>query len=98
VHTPAWQVSLCVHAFPSSHVASSGRGGFEHAPVAGLQVPAAWHWSDGVQTTGLAPVHVPPSHVSVCVHAFPSSQFVPSGRAGFEHAPVAGLQVPAAWH
>ncbi|PYM17130.1 MAG: hypothetical protein DMD81_10205 [Candidatus Rokuibacteriota bacterium] len=28
--------------------------GFEHTPVAGLQVPARWHWSDAVQTTGFA--------------------------------------------
>jgi hypothetical protein len=32
--------------------------GFEHWPVAELQVPALWHWSDAVQTFGV-PVHVP---------------------------------------
>jgi hypothetical protein len=98
VHVPPWQVSVCVHASPSSHAASSGRAGFEQAPVAGLQVPARWHWSDAVQTTGLAPVHVPPWQVSVCVHASPSSHAASSGRTGFEQTPVDGLHVPAVWH
>jgi len=44
------------------------------------------------------PVHVPPWQVSVCVHASPSLQVVPSAFAGFEHWPVAGLHVPATWH
>jgi len=47
-----------------------------------------------VQVTAFAPVHVPASHVSVRVQALPSSQVVPLGFAGFEHAPVAGLHVP----
>src|SRR2546426_11215856 len=67
-------------------------------PVAGLQVPASWHWSGAVQVTGLLPVQVPLSHLSVWVHASPSLHAVPSGLAGFEHMPVAGLQVPASWH
>ena len=36
-----------------------GTTGFEQSPVAGLQVPAMWHWSEAVQTTGFAPTHVP---------------------------------------
>ena len=40
-------------------------------------------------------MHVPPLHVSVCVHASPSVQALPSGFTGFEHTPVAGLHVPA---
>jgi hypothetical protein len=48
-----------------------------------------------VHTTGLAPVHVPAWHVSVCVQAFPSSHAVPSIFAGFEHAPVLVSHVPA---
>ena len=32
--------------------------GFEQMPVAGLHVPAVWHWSLAVQTTGL-PVQTP---------------------------------------
>jgi hypothetical protein len=31
------------------------------------------------------------------VHALPSLHDVPSGAAGFEHAPVAGSHVPATW-
>ena len=30
-----------------------GLAGFEQTPVAGLHVPAAWHWSGAVQVTGL---------------------------------------------
>jgi len=32
------------------------------------------------------------------VHAFPSLHVVPFGAAGFAHAPVDGLHVPAVWH
>jgi len=48
-----------------------------------------------VQITGLAPEHTPAWQVSLCVQAFPSSQVVPLAFAGLEHAPVAGLHVPA---
>ena len=41
-----------------------------------------------MQTTGLAPVHVPLWQVSVCVQALPSLHVVPFGLAGFEQAPV----------
>ena len=37
----------------------SGFGGLVQMPVAGLHVPAAWHWSEAVQTTGLAPTQRP---------------------------------------
>src|SRR5580704_2480097 len=46
---------------------------------------------------GFEPVHVPLSHASVSVHAFPSLQLVPSAGGGFEQAPVLGLHVPATW-
>jgi hypothetical protein len=36
--------------------------------------------------------------VSLRVHAFPSLHAIPSAAAGFEHAPVLGLHVPATWH
>ena len=98
VHAPAWQVSLRVHALPSSHVVPLGFAGLEQAPLAGLQVPASWHWSGAVQRTGFAPVHAPAWQVSLRVHALPSSHVLPSGLAGLEQAPVAGLQVPASWH
>jgi hypothetical protein len=33
--------------------------GFVQTPVDVLQVPAVWHWSLAVQTTGFDPVHTP---------------------------------------
>jgi hypothetical protein len=43
-------------------------------------------------------MHVPVWHVSVCVQRSPSSHELPFALAGFEHAPVDGLHVPATWH
>ena len=91
-------MSVCVHAFPSLHVVPSVFAGFEQVPFAGEQVPALWHWSLAVQVTGLEPVQVPAWQLSISVQAFPSLQEVPSAFAGFEHTPVAGLQIPATWH
>jgi len=86
VQTPVWQVSVCVHAFPSLHAVPLAAFGFEQTPVDVLQVPATWHGSLAVQTTGFEPVQTPLWHVSVCVHALPSLQLVPSGwpRHGFD--------------
>jgi len=47
---PPVQVSGNVQMFPSSQTVPSGAAGFEQTPVPGLQVPATWHWSNGVQT------------------------------------------------
>jgi len=66
-----------VHAFASLQPVPSAAVGFEHWPVAESHVPATWHWSDAVQVTGLAPLHVPLWQVSVCVQASPSLQLVP---------------------
>ena len=96
MQTPVWHVSVCVHRSPSLHAVPSGAVGFEQ-PVAGLHVPATWHWSLAVHTTGFVPVHTPVWHVSVWVHRLPSLHAVPFGAVGFEQ-PVAGLQVPATWH
>jgi hypothetical protein len=41
VQAPAWQVSVCVQAFPSLHTVPFGFWGFEQAPVAGSHVPAS---------------------------------------------------------
>jgi hypothetical protein len=98
VHVPLWHVSVWVHALPSLHVVPLPAVGFEHAPVVGLHVPAAWHWSLAVQVTGLEPAHTPDWHESACVHALPSLQEVPFGRAGLEQAPLDGSHVPATWH
>ena len=95
--TPAWQVSPVVHALPSVHAVPFAFAGFEHAPVAGLQTPALWHWSGAGHTTGFAPVQTPLWQLSLCVQAFPSLQAVPSALLGFEQ-PVAGSHTPATWH
>src|SRR5439155_6379 len=92
------QASLCVQALPSSQDVPPGLAGLLQVPVAGLQVPAVWHWSEAVHTTGFVPTQAPAAQVSVCVQALPSLQAVPSALAGLLQAPVAGLQVPAVWH
>jgi hypothetical protein len=81
-----------VHAVPSA------AGGFEQAPLVGSHVPATWHASEALHVTGFDPVHVPPWHESVWVHALPSLHVVPLAAAGFEQVPFAGSQVPATWH
>ena len=98
MHVPAWQASDCVHALPSLHALPFAFAGFEQAPLAGLQVPAVWHWSSAVHVTGLAPVQFPPWHVSVCVQAFPSLHGVLFALPGFEQTPVLMLHTPMSWH
>ena len=63
---------MCVQALLSLQGVPLAAAGFEHAPVAGLHVPAVWHGSLAEQTCGLDPVQVPPEQTSVCVHALPS--------------------------
>jgi hypothetical protein len=94
-HVPLLQASLCVQAFPSLHEVPFGAVGFEHTPFDGLQVPAAWHWSDAPQTTGSDPTQTPLSHASTCVQALPSVHAVPFAAVGFEHTPLDGSHVPA---
>src|SRR5436305_10927637 len=95
---PAAQASVCVHELPSVQGVPSAWAGLVQAPVAGSQVPAVWHWSEAVHTTGFAPTQAPAAQASVCVHTLPSVQGVPSAWAGLLQAPVAGSQVPAVWH
>jgi hypothetical protein len=40
---PAWQVSACVHAFPSLQAEPSPFAGFEQTPDCGSHAPATWH-------------------------------------------------------
>jgi hypothetical protein len=47
------QVSLRVQASPSSQVAPSFFGGFEHVRVVDEHVPATWHWSIGLQSASI---------------------------------------------
>ena len=84
-----------MQALPSSHDVPSAFGGFEHTPLAGLHVPATWHWSCAVHDTELPAVQVPPWQVSASVQALPSLQVVPLALAGFEHVPVSAPHAPA---
>jgi hypothetical protein len=98
VHVPFWQLSFWVQALLSLQLVPFAAAGFEHAPVLGLHVPAVWHASLAVHVMGFEPVQVPFWQLSLCVHALPSLHDVPFAAAGFEHAPVLGLHVPAVWH
>ena len=66
----------------------------EHVPLAGSQMPAAWHLSDAVQVTPLqrlGALHTPSER----------SQVSPEGQtvaAPAEQTPVVESQTPAAWH
>ena len=87
-----------MQAFPSLQLVPFVAFGFVQTPVPVAHVPATWHWSSAVHTTGFVPVHTPPWQVSVCVQAFPSAHAVPFVLFGFEQTPVPGLHVPASWH
>jgi hypothetical protein len=91
VQTPPTQVSVSVQALPSLHGAPFVFAGFVHAPEAGSQVPATWHWSDAVHVMRLPLMHVPPSHMSLNVQGLPSLHETPF--AGVCTQPVAGLQL-----
>src|SRR5947199_298234 len=95
---PASQASVRVQALPSSQPVPSGLAGLLQTPDAGLQMPAVWHWSAAVHTTGLAPTQAPAAQVSVRVQASPSSHGAPLGLEGVLQTRDAGLQTPAVWH
>src|SRR5206468_7767873 len=80
---PAWQVSLCVHALASLQLVPLGLAGLLQAPDAGSQVPAVWHWSAAVHTTGFAPTQAPARSEARRVGALATSQRVPLGLAGW---------------
>ena len=91
-------MSVCVHALPSLQVAPLALFGLLHVPFAVSHVPASWHWSSALHTTGLLPVHVPVWQVSVCVQALPSLHVEPLVLFGLLQTPVAGAHVPTSWH
>src|SRR5262249_62094763 len=97
-HTPAVQASLTVQKAPSSQAVPSAFAGLVHVPVRALHVPAAWHWSEGAQTTGSVPRQTPASHTSLRVQALASLHGLPSSLGGFVQVPVAGSQAPATCH
>src|SRR2546422_569814 len=98
VQVPLWQEAVCVQALPSSHAEPFAFDGFEQMPVPVLQVPATWHWSEAVQTTGLAPVQVPLCYFLMIRRPPRSSLFPYSTLVRSEQMPVPVLQVPATWH
>jgi allophanate hydrolase subunit 1 len=59
VHVPFWQLSLCVHAFPSEQAAPLGETGLEQTPVVGSHTPIAWQAVGVGHVTGFEPVQVP---------------------------------------
>src|SRR6266403_2150069 len=95
VHVPLRHVSPVVQGLPSSHDVPSAFAGFEQAPVAGLHVPASWHWSCALHVADVPDVQAPAWHVSPTVHRLPSSHAAPLVLAGFEQERVVGSQVPA---
>ena len=88
---PALHVMFVPHEMPAAI-------GLLHECVVALvdvHAPAEWHPSLAVHATGFPPTHAPLlSHVSVCVQPLLSLQGAPTAM-GFEHVPLAGLQVPA---
>src|SRR5207248_2268311 len=58
-------------------------------PVAGSQVPAVWHWSEAVHTTGFAPTLAPAAQESARVQTLSSSRTMPSAWPGRLRAPQA---------
>src|SRR5207249_3119138 len=94
---PAAQVSVRVQALPSSQPVPSGLAGLLQTPDAGLQMPAVWHWSAAVHTTGFPPTQAPAAQVSVRVQALPSSHGAPSSLAGLVQTAGAGVEAAAVW-
>jgi hypothetical protein len=75
----ASQSSLPLHGLKSEQDEPTGAVGLEHVPLVRSQEPGTWHASSAAQMMGADPMHVPASHVSVCVQGSPSSQKKPSG-------------------
>src|SRR5262249_22201422 len=99
LHPPQFRSSLTVSThWLAQRVAPPGLPGLLHAPVAGLHVPARWHWSWASQMTGFAPTHAPAWQASARAQAFPSEHDVPSAAAGLLQEPEAGSHIPATWH
>ena len=98
VHTPAWQVSVCVQALPSLQAVPLARSG-SSTPGGRVARPGRVALvGRRAGRRGSAPVQTPAWHVSVWVQALPSLHAVPLLAAGFEQAPVDGSHVLAPWH
>jgi hypothetical protein len=80
VQTPLSHESPVVQTLGVLHEVPSGTLGLLHAPVAGLHVPAEWHWSRATQRTALLPTQLPaPSHAYVSLHKLLPKQVAPLG-------------------
>jgi hypothetical protein len=77
-----------VQALASLQAVPFAASGAVHMPVAGLQTPATWQASSGLQVTLPPAVQVPDWQVA----AQPVPHGVPSDMFGFEQAPVVGSQ------
>ncbi len=75
---PATQVSTVHGSLSAEHAVPSAFAGWVQVPVLDSHVPTSWHWSSAVHETGFDPTHAPATQVSVCEHALPSLQPVPS--------------------
>src|SRR5213592_359323 len=95
VQLPLLQVSSVVHLLLSSQAAVLGL--LTQLPVPGSQLSSVQTLPSS-QFGGGPPTQLPFLQASSVVQASPSLQAVPLAFAGFEHVPVAGLQVPAVWH
>ena len=90
---PLWQESFAVHALPSSQAVPLTTAACVTPPT-GSQASAVQALPSSKE--GAAEVmQVPLWHDSWPLQTVPSSQAVPSGAVGFEHAPVAASQLPA---
>ncbi len=90
MHAPPAQTAPAMHGFEPAHDVPSGAlVPTLHLPDEGSHAPASWQASDGAQTTGSAPEHVPPWHESVCVQAFPSLHAAPLVTGVCVQAPAA---------
>src|SRR5262249_31799619 len=89
---------LSVQMSPSLQGVSLSFLGLLQVPLFESQTPGSWHWSVALHWTGLLPVQLPPWHVSVCVHSFPSSHCAPLPFGVFGHWPVPGSHTRVWWH
>jgi hypothetical protein len=67
-------------------------------PVAGLQVPASWHWSGLPHVTGAPATQAPATQASPAVQRLPSSQALPSGLLETAHVPVTASHAATVVH
>ena len=100
MQVPLLHASFMVHALESLQAEPLGLAGLEQMPDEVSHVPATWHWSDAVHTTGLEPTQLPDWQLSVSVHALLSLHEEPSATLAVLHfAPPPTVDVHTAfWH